>query len=70
MKSLWWRSVLFPPLLLAFACATSTEISSRDAAVALGGTSWQLVNFQGSDGKTLTPDDGENTPSRSATMAA
>jgi para-nitrobenzyl esterase len=23
----------------------------------LGGTSWQLVNFQGGDGTTLTPDD-------------
>src|SRR5687767_14756080 len=24
----------------------------------LGGTSWQLVKFQGGDGKVLTPDDG------------
>ena len=28
------------------------------AAISLAGTSWQLVKFQGSDDKTLTPDDG------------
>ena len=30
------------------------------AAAPLGGTSWQLVNSQGSDDTTLTPDDREN----------
>ena len=28
-----------------------------DRAVTLQGTSWQLVKFQGGDGRTLTPDD-------------
>jgi len=42
------RLALVAALLLA-ACATATA--------GLGGTAWQLVKFQGSDGKTLTPDD-------------
>ena len=29
----------------------------QNAAAGLGGTSWQLVRFQGSDDKLLTPDD-------------
>jgi membrane-bound inhibitor of C-type lysozyme len=29
----------------------------QNAAASLGGTSWQLVRFQGSDDKLLTPDD-------------
>jgi para-nitrobenzyl esterase len=32
-------------------------LSHPDAARDLGGTSWQLVKFQGSDDTTLTPDD-------------
>ena len=43
------RSVLAAALLLA-ACASAPK--------GLGGTAWQLVKFQGGDGKTLTPDDG------------
>jgi len=41
-------------LLLAGACA---EIAPQDAADGLGGMSWQLVRFQGGDGKVLRPDD-------------
>ena len=41
-------------LLLAGACA---EIALQGAADGLGGTSWQLVKFQGGDGKVLRPDD-------------
>ena len=41
-------------LLLAGACA---EIAPQGAADGLGGTSWQLVRFQGGDGKVLRPDD-------------
>jgi para-nitrobenzyl esterase len=29
----------------------------QSAAAALGGTSWQLVRFQGGDGAVLTPED-------------
>jgi heat shock protein HslJ len=36
---------------------TAAQTPSQDAARDLGGTSWQLVKFQGSDDKTLTPDD-------------
>ena len=37
--------------LFLAACATTT------GPVGLGGTTWQLVKFQGSDGTTLAPDD-------------
>jgi para-nitrobenzyl esterase len=33
------------------------ETPTRNASTDLGGTSWQLVRFQGSDDKTLIPDD-------------
>jgi len=32
-------------------------LTAQSAAAALGGTSWQLVRFQGGDGAVLTPDD-------------
>jgi len=41
---------VFAAALALAACAT--------APVGLGGTAWQLVKFQGGDGKTLVPDDG------------
>ena len=44
-------------LLILAACATLAQAPSRSAAPGLGGTSWQLVKFQGSDDKTLTPAD-------------
>ena len=39
---------------LILACA---PISPRSAKANLGGTSWQLVKFQGGDGTVLTPED-------------
>ena len=58
MNSIWTRStLLLAALLLAFACSTGTQTSPQDAPAALGGSSWQLVKFQSSDGNTLTPDD-------------
>src|SRR5215467_2278609 len=57
MKSIWLRSFLLGPLLMAFACSTRMQTSPQDAAAALGGTAWQLVKFQSSDGQMLTPDD-------------
>jgi len=58
MNSIGTRStLLLAALLLAFACSTRPQTSPQDAAAALDGTSWQLVKFQSSDGKTLTPDD-------------
>jgi hypothetical protein len=44
-------------ILLLAACAGVAPTPSQSAAPNLGGTSWQLVKFQGSDDKTLTPDD-------------
>jgi len=44
-------------ILLLAACAARMETALRNAAADLGGTAWQLVKFQGSDDKTLAPDD-------------
>jgi len=43
--------------LLAIACGVRTAGPPQNVATGLGGTSWQLVRFQGSDDKLLTPDD-------------
>jgi hypothetical protein len=42
---------------LLAACGAPTQNSPPSAALQLGGTSWQLVKFQGGDDKTLAPDD-------------
>ena len=39
---------------LALGCA---EMMSKNTFPGLGGSSWQLVKFQGGDGAVLTPDD-------------
>jgi para-nitrobenzyl esterase len=57
VKSAWVRSLLLAALPLAIACSARTPATPQNAAVRLGGTSWQLVRFQGSDDKVLTPDD-------------
>lgn len=47
-------------LLIASAFAWTggcTQMSPRDAKTDLGGTSWQLVRFQGGDDRVLVPDD-------------
>lgn len=41
-------------LVLASGCA---QMALQPAPDALGGTSWQLVRFQGGDGTVLVPDD-------------
>jgi para-nitrobenzyl esterase len=46
-------------LPLAIACSARTPATPQNAVAGLGGTSWQLVRFQGSDDKVLTPDDRE-----------
>jgi heat shock protein HslJ/uncharacterized lipoprotein YbaY len=45
-------------ILLGSACANHAQTPSQSADADLGGTSWQLVRFQGSDDSVLTPDDG------------
>ncbi len=47
---------LGPPLDLVERAADS-QTSTQNEPAGLGGTSWQLVKFQGSDDTTLTPDD-------------
>jgi hypothetical protein len=45
-------------VLLCFALSLlGANGANREADRTLGGTSWQLVRFQGSDDKILTPDD-------------
>src|SRR5262245_15282908 len=49
------RSSLFlVTLILVSACAQRVSQSSSDT---IAGTSWQLVSFEGGDGRVLTPDD-------------
>jgi heat shock protein HslJ len=57
VKSIRVSTLLLAALLLAIACSPHVQTSRPNAAADLGGTSWQLVKFQGSDDKTLTPDD-------------
>jgi para-nitrobenzyl esterase len=45
---------LLASVLLIWACANP---GTQPSAPNLGGTSWQLVKFQGGDGAVLTPDD-------------
>ena len=45
------------PVLLLAACGAFAQAPPESGAAALQGTTWQLVKFQGGDGKTLTPDD-------------
>jgi para-nitrobenzyl esterase len=57
MKKTRSGSSLLAALLLAFICSVRAQTPPQNAPNALGGTSWQLVKFEGSDDKTLTPDD-------------
>jgi hypothetical protein len=48
------------PVVALVERAAEGQTSSQNASTNignLGGTSWQLVKFQGSDDRTLTPDD-------------
>jgi para-nitrobenzyl esterase len=56
MKRYWVGSSSLAVLLLAI-CGANAQAPRQNAAANLGGTSWQLVKFQGSDDKILTPDD-------------
>lgn len=56
MKAYWIIS-LFVAMLLACASSAHAQAPSEDAAADVSGPTWQLVKFQGSDDKTLTPDD-------------
>ena len=49
--------LLLAAALLSTACSVSTPAPPRSAAADLGGSSWQLVKFQSSDERILTPDD-------------
>ena len=50
------RTPLWGTFLLLAACG-ATETQPQSPTSNLGGTSWQLVKFQGGDDKTLLPDD-------------
>jgi para-nitrobenzyl esterase len=51
------RTQPFAALLLLAAWGATAQTPPQNAAPTLDGTSWRLVKFQGSDEKTLTPDD-------------
>ncbi|MGH7182746.1 MAG: META domain-containing protein [Nitrospiraceae bacterium] len=51
------RTWLTATILLLAACSTFIHTPPMSAATGLGGTSWQLVKFQGSDDTILVPDD-------------
>jgi len=57
VKTSRWNTPLLGTILLLAGCGTHMGTSPRNAGGDLGGSSWQLVKFQGSDDKTLTPDD-------------
>ena len=57
MKIARLSCLLLAALLLPIACSVHTLAPAQKAVADLGGMSWQLVKFQSSDGKTLTPDD-------------
>ena len=57
MRPLRVGTYLLATILLLAACAAVAPTPSQSATPNLSGTSWQLVKFQGSDDKTLTPDD-------------
>jgi heat shock protein HslJ len=48
---------LLGTILLLAGCSAFAPTPPQSATPSLGGTSWQLVKFRGSDDKTLTPDD-------------
>jgi heat shock protein HslJ len=51
------RLTLFDAANTPLAVFTANRHASASPTPSLDGTSWQLVRFQGSDGRTLTPDD-------------
>lgn len=57
MKSVCAGLLSLPLFVLLFACSVRERSPSSNAATDLGGTAWQLVKFQSSDEKTLTPED-------------
>jgi para-nitrobenzyl esterase len=57
VKSAWVRCLLLAALLLAIACSVRTPAPPQNGVAGLGSTSWQLIKFQSSDDKMLTPDD-------------
>src|SRR5262249_42518776 len=46
--------LLFASLLLAFANGSEAHLTWQNTTPNLAGTSWQLLKFQGGDGKTLS----------------
>jgi para-nitrobenzyl esterase len=49
------RLFLLATLFVAVSCA---QVGPQDTSQGLGGTSWQVVRFQGGDGKVVIPGDG------------
>ena len=57
MRRLRSRVSVLAALCALAACRSTEPRPPQDSPPGLGGTAWQLVQFQGGDGTTLTPDD-------------
>ena len=57
MRNIRIHLISLAVVLLGFASVDHAQTPSPNAMTDLGGTSWQLVKFQGSDDTTLVPDD-------------
>ena len=57
MRRLRSRVSVLAVLCALAACRSTEPRPPQDSPPGLGGTAWQLVQFQGGDGTTLTPDD-------------
>ena len=57
MKIARLHYLLLAALVLPIACSVRTPAPPQNGGAGLGGTSWQLIKFQSSDDKMLTPDD-------------
>ena len=56
---IWHRTACgLAAALMGLPCAVHGQTPSGTGSASLGGSSWQLVRFQGGDGTVVTPDDG------------
>ena len=57
MRPKYARVSVLAVLFALAGCRSSATRPPQESLPGLGGTAWQLVQFQGGDGATLTPDD-------------
>jgi para-nitrobenzyl esterase len=57
MRTIRNASIWLAVILFAIVCVDRAQAPLQRAFVDLGATDWQLVKFQGRDGKVMTPED-------------